>query len=31
MCGKLSWWNIDEDEKTVDTADNETGTTNENN
>jgi len=20
MCGKLSWWNIDEDEKTVDTA-----------
>ncbi len=31
MCGKLSWWNTDEDEKTVDTAGSEAGKTTENN
>jgi len=31
MCGKLSWWSTDEDEKTVDTAVAEAGKSTENN
>jgi len=30
MCGVLSWWNTDEDEKTVETASNEAGKITEN-
>jgi hypothetical protein len=31
MCGKLSWWNTDEDENTVETGGSEAGKTTENN